>query len=428
MLKRFTTCIFSFFILVGLYCNAAYGLGSGGFRNEVVDSEAGGKGYSFVAQADGPSAVHYNPAGLTQLKGDYVSLGYTLEAPRFECKSNATGNTVQMQKTVFLVPNFYYVTDLNNERLRFGLAATSPYGLSTDWANDSFAGLNSEESDLEMFNINPAVAYKVNDSLSVAAGVDYFVSHISKHRVIAAALSNGGDFQLKGNDDGWGYNLGVLFKPSEKHRIGVSYRSEIDLTYVGTVTLDNLNVAGQFIFGNNSYTTATETDSTIPRSCAVGYAYQPDDKWTFEADIEWTDWSCVESELLTYPDENAALRLNALNDGNPVSRDWNDVFSFGFGTEYKATDRLALRCGYLYHPTPIPSANVDAALPDSNKHGITCGFGYRLKDFDINASYCLIIGRDRNVTNDVGGNVGANIDGEYSSYVNICSVSVTYKY
>lgn len=123
-----------------------FALGSGGFRNEVVDAEASGKGYCFTAQADGPSAVHYNPAGMTQLDGQQVSLGYTLEAPRNECESSAAGNTVQMQRQLFFVPNFFYVTGLPWEGFNFGLAAVSPYGLSTDWADDSFSRKNMTTS------------------------------------------------------------------------------------------------------------------------------------------------------------------------------------------------------------------------------------------------------------------------------------------
>ena len=150
--------------LMGIYCDTAFSVGSGGFRNEVVDSEALAKGNSFVAEADAPSAVYYNPAGLTQLKGSYATLGYVLEAPRFECVSEATGDTVQMQPQNFLIPHLYYVSDFSLENFRFGFGAFSPYGLSTDWSNDSFSKNVMTESDLQMFNLSPCVAYKVNDN------------------------------------------------------------------------------------------------------------------------------------------------------------------------------------------------------------------------------------------------------------------------
>lgn len=421
-------------IMVIASCGNVFALGGGGFRNEVVDAEAAGKGYSFVAQADNPSAVHYNPAGMMQLEGQQVSLGYTVEGPRNECDTSQTGDTVQMQKDIFFIPNFFFVTELPWENFRFGLGATSPYGLSTDWAGDSFSSMVSEESNLKMFNINPSIAYKVNDYLSVGVGLDYFISDISKYKRTTAALG-GGNFHLKVDDEGWGYNAGLLIKPFEGHRIGVSYRSEIDLEYEGTANLDNLIGAYNAIFGGSTYSTKLQSDGTIPRSVAVGYAYQPNDRLTIEADVEWTDWACVEEEYLHYPDEEAATdamkgnRLAVLNDGNPVSRDWNDVFSYGIGLDYKWTEATDLRCGFFYVEKTIPSANLDTALPDSNKHGITLGLGHQwLKDVKFDMAYTFIKLRDRDITNDVGLNTGSNIDGTYKGHINIVAVEFTYKY
>lgn len=418
-------------VLLVASCGNAFALGGGGFRNEVVDAEAAGKGYSFVAQADNPSAVHYNPAGMIQLEGQQVSLGYTAEGPRNECDTSQTGDTVQMEKDTFFVPNFFFVTELPWENFRFGLGATSPYGLSTDWADDSFSRNVSTESNLKMFNINPSIAYKVNDYLSMGVGVDYFIAEISKHKRITPGLG-GGDFHMAVKDEGWGYNIGLLIKPFEGHRIGISYRSEIDLEYEGTANLDNLATAPinyAAIFGGANYSTALKSDGTIPRSVAVGYAYQPNDRLTIEADIEWTDWACVEQEFLSFPDEGAPLRLAVLNDGNPVSRDWNDVFAYGIGLDYKWTEATDLRCGFFYVEKTIPSANLDTALPDSNKHGVTLGLGHQfLKDVKIDMAYTFIKLRDRDITNDVGLNTGSNIDGTYKGHLNIVAVEFTYKY
>jgi len=434
MFRKLKVVLAFFVILLVIFSANAFGIGSGGYRNEVVDAEAAGKGFCFTAQADNPSAVHYNPAGLTQLKGSQITVGYVYEAPMFSVDSKATGDNVNMQKQVFYLPNVYFVTELKNENLRFGFGANSPYGLSTDWANDSFARYLSTESNVTMMNYNPTIAYKVNNYVSVGAGIDFFTADVNKHRVVSAALSNtGGDFQLKGSDESWGYNFGLLLRPSEKHSIGISYRSEINVTLEGTVSLDGLNATGIGIFGASSYSTKMESKSTIPRSIAFGYAYKPNNKWTVEADAEWTDWSCVEEEFLTYPDLNntndpAGLIRGTLNTDNPASRDWRSVWAYGIGAEYQATDKLELRGGFLYEQSPIPSANFEPVLPDSNKHGITIGAGYLLKNVKIDASYAFLKYRDRDVTNDIGSSTASNVDGKYKGYVNILGLSLTYKY
>ena len=430
MFRKLKVALISFFVLFTVFSAKAFGVGSGGYRNEVVDAEAAGKGFAFVAQADNPAAVHYNPAGLTQLKGSQISVGYVFEAPMLSVDSKATGDNVNMQKQVFYIPNIYLVTDLKNENLKFGFGANSPYGLSTRWATDSFAKYLSTQSKVEMANLNPTVAYKVNDYLSVGAGIDYFTAYVSKHRIVSTGLSStGGDFQLKGSDESWGYNLGLLLKPSEKHRIGISYRSPIHLDLKGKVSLNGLNATGQFIFGGTSYSTDMESKTTIPGSVAMGYAYQPNNKWTLEADVEWTHWSSTQEELLTYPNETpGSLKSNTLNTDNPASRDWRNVLSYGIGAEYQATDKLELRGGLIYEQSPIPSANFEPVLPDAGKYGITMGAGYLLKNVKIDASYAFFKYNDRDVTNDVGASTSSNVDGKYKGYVNILGLSLTYKY
>ena len=413
------------------YSNNIFAVGSGGFRNEVVDAEAMGKASAFVAQADNPSAIHYNPAGLTQLKGSYLSIGYTAEFPVNEVDSNTGDGTVQMQRQYFLIPNFYYVTDLGKGGAKIGVGVTAPYGLGTDWAHDSYVAENATESDVEFININPTIAYKINDTLSIGAGLDVYDSEIEKRkRLDNAALSSNGDFKLEGSDTALGYNVGFLIKPMEGHSIGLSYRSEVDMEYRGTITLTNIEDAtALFVFGGSTYTTDMKTELTLPQSLAIGYAYKPNDKWTFEADVEWTDWSSIKQDLVEYPSLAAGdSKLIYLNDGNPAAKDWTDVFAFGFGTEYQATDKLELRCGYLYEQTPIPSATFDSALPGANRHGITLGAGYDFKDVKVDVSYMFLAFRDRDITNDVGSNTGANINGKYKAHVNIFAVGFTYKF
>ena len=429
MFRRMEVILASLFILTMVFSTKAFGLGSGGYRNEVVDAEAAGKGFCFTAQADNPSAVHYNPAGLTQLKGSQIEVGYVFEAPMFSVNSNKTGDNVNMQKQVFYLPNVYFVTDLNKENLKFGFGANSPYGLSTDWSNDSYTRYLSTESNVTMMNYNPTIAYKVNDYVSVGAGIDFFTADVNKHRVVSSTLSStGGDFQLKGSDESWGYNFGFLLKPSEKHSIGISYRSEIKAELEGTVALDGLDGAGAVVFGGSSYSTKMKSKSTIPMSIAFGYAYKPNNKWTIELDAEWTDWSSTESEFLTYPEETNTTRLSTLNTDNPASRDWRSVWSYGIGAGYKATDKLELRGGFIYEQSPIPSANFEPVLPDANKHGITMGAGYLLKNVKIDASYAFFKYADRDVTRSAVGATGANVNGKYKGYVNILGLSLTYKY
>ncbi|MBU4589741.1 MAG: OmpP1/FadL family transporter [Candidatus Omnitrophica bacterium] len=423
-MKRYLTIISGILLL----CTAnAFALGGGGFRNEAaLDAEANGMAGCFVAQADSPAAVHYNPAGMVQMEGNYVRVGNTTQAPRNSHTSTA-GNESYMQMQTFHIPSIYVVNDIGFEDWKFGLSVTSPYGLGTDWADDSFSRYQATETSLEFYQINPAIAYKVNDVLSVGVGADYMKSYISKHKRINDT-GGVGDFHLKGDDDAWGYNVGLLYRPSEQHSFGVSYRSEIEMTYKGHASLSNLSQGIYSAVFPDVYVTGLESDLTVPQSVALGYAYRPDDKWTIEVDIDWTDWTSIQEDYVKWTDETNATRLSILNGGNPAPKDWHASLAYGIGAQYKANEKWTLRGGYLFIETPIPSANFETALPDTDRHGITLGAGYKLReDFTIDVAYFGVLMVERDVTNDVA-SASSNLDGEYKGYVNVFSVGLTYKY
>jgi len=266
--------------------------------------------------------------------------------------------------------------------------------------------------------------------LSLGFGIDYMTSDISKHKRMPASLGEG-DFHIKADDDAWGYNIGVLIRPSDRHSIGFSYRSEIEMKYKGNLSINDLNATAQalYSFPSSYYTTDIRTNLTLPKTLAAGYAFKPNDRLTVEVDCEWTGWSSIQEDFVTYPNESNASRLSLLNSGNPASKDWNDSLAYGIGVEYEATDKLELRCGYLFYQTPIPAANFETSLPDSDRHGFTLGFGYNLKDnLTLDASYFGVMYVDRDVTNDVAIANGADLDGKYKGYMNIVSVGLTYKY
>jgi len=440
MFKRLMVIVFLFVILIAFLCSPVF---ANGFKNDaLLDTEATGMATVFVAQADSPSAVQFNPAGLTQLKGDHVRVGYTSAVPR-NFRTDTSGNTSKAQVDNFLVPNIYLVNSLKSENWKFGLGVTSPYGLGTDWADDSFARFQTTESSLQVLQINPTVAYKYNDMVSLGFGIDYIMSETSSHKRIAdnfgiiggdPNVGGFGDLHSKGNDDGWGYNLGLLVKPSEKYSIGVTYRSRVKLTYKGTISMTNLSSGvygplGLGYFPDDTYVTGIESRLTLPQTISLGYAFRPNQKWTLEADGIWTDWSSVQEDFAKYTDEGDPNRLTVLNDGNPLAKDWNATMSYGVSAKYQATNKWVLRCGYLYAETPVPAANFEPSMVDMNMNVVSLGTGYKLNDkLSVDAAYLRGFYKNRYITNDVGLSSGANLDGMYKSYVDVVSVAFTYKY
>ena len=423
-------------LALALPLNNAYSAGSGAFRVEVPDAEALGKGSAFVAQADNPSAIYFNPAGMTQLKGKLnASIGAAVLQPFNSYKDNS-GNETKMREQIFTIPNFFAVSNFGLEKFAFGVGATSYWGLGTYWSGDSFSKYVSTRADYSTQDMMLTAAYKINDNLSIGASADYIKSEVDKNKKMIQNSGNSpdGDFQLKGRDsNAWGYRLSTLYKFNDRHSFGLMYRSPVDIKYKGRINLNGLNTTYATYFEGTSYGIDITSKSELPQSLLFGYCYKPDDRWRFEFDAEWMDWSSIENEKIDYPSgygtgAYAAARETVLNAGNPDPKDWHAVFSYAFGTEYKVNDRLKLRGGYFFHKTPIPEGTFNTNLPDSTSNSVTVGAGINLtKNTTLDFAYAAMFFNKRKVDNAVGSTSGANIDGKYSGFTNVYLLTLTFK-
>jgi long-chain fatty acid transport protein len=431
MKNKFYNCAISAFFLNMFMISLAYGAGAGGFKVEIPDAAVFGKGSAFVGEANSPAAIHYNPAGITQLKGDtYMSLGDATINP-FAKHTSASGVETQARINTIHVPHFYATEDFGLDRFNFGIGTGSSFGSITDWAPDSSLRYVATRSEITNIDLNLVAAYEVLENLSVAVGYKATDSHVNKHKKLlqdAGAFADA-DFNLKGKDIGHGYTLSGHYRLNEKHGFGVQYKSEMQLRYRGETHLDGMLGTYAAVFGGDHFSIDTDVDLELPKSVIAGYSYRPSDRWVFNFDVEWTDWSSVEHEKLVYKDPLTVNQAAVLNTGNPVPRDWDNVWSFAIGAEHKLTDAIALRGGYYYHQNAIPDGTVDNAVADSNSHGITGGVGYDFtENVTLDLAYSALIFEKRDVNNTVGALFGGDIDGEYKQWISLGLATLTWKY
>jgi len=419
------------FLLSVILVGNAYCAGSGGYRVELPDAAAAGKGSAFVAQADNPSAVFYNPAGLTQLKGNtYVSLGLGTIQP-FTTYKNNSGSETDMRNQIFYIPHGYVTADFGIEKLAFGVGETSFWGLGTEWATDSFSKYVATKSDIYSQDTMFSGAYEVNDHLSIGLSADYIRLQVDKRKKMPQTGGTDADFKLKGSDNNsWGYRISTLYKLDERHSFGLMYRSPVNVEYRGTAYLNNMNNATYLaLFGGANFETDITSNTRLPQSAVFGYCFKPDDKWRFEADAEWMDWHSVREDMINYPSiPQGDLRRTVLDSGNPTTRDWHQAMSYAFGTEYKVNDDWKLRAGYFYHQTPIPQGTFDTALPDSTSNSVTLGAGYNFtKNVTLDLAYGAMFYKKRDIDNVVGATSGASIRGQYNEFTNLYVATLTFK-
>src|SRR5208282_4193280 len=197
-------------------------LSANGFRLADQDAFATARGEAFVATADNPSAIYYNPAGITQLEGNNLRAGiYGIYLdPSFGPPNS--GNTYHSSDNLAAVPQFFYTYTPEKLPLSFGLGVFAPYGGSMDWPDGTGFRTVATQGDLTYLTLNPVVAVKLLPNLSFGAGVmvnyvDMDLEQGLRPSYLPPAINF---FRFKG--DGWsvGYNLGLHWQPIDKISFG----------------------------------------------------------------------------------------------------------------------------------------------------------------------------------------------------------------
>jgi long-chain fatty acid transport protein len=365
----------------------------------VDGSKASGMGTAFVAVADDPSAIAYNPAGLTQLNGTNIYGGGTVVIPSTTYES-PSGQSEDTEFQVFFPPHFYACSKLGTTDFRFGIGLFSPFGIGgRKWSEDGLTRYVSLENNVLTLSANPTIAYRVSPRLSVALGLNYTISRIQAERKIdqSAVGNSDGESLLKEDGDGWSYNFGVLFKPDERWSLGLAYRSKIEIDYSGDLEIKKIAPALQPLFGGSYFKTGVHTSSDFPQVVSLGAAFRPTKEWTISLDLEWFGWSSFNESTLQVDNKVPAAGIT----DNTTPLGWKDVWTIKVGAEYRITEKFSVRGGYAYIQSPVPDLTLDPSNPDSTQHHFSVGLGYKTGTYILDFFYMAGFLEDREVQNPI---------------------------
>ena len=413
MLKKYRVYFGLFFALS--YSNV-YGIGSGGISNPSLDARSSALSNAVVAMADAPATIWFNPAGMSEI-GTTFSFGSTFfqSSTKF---SGQNGTSAKKDEDISATPNLYLNFKKDDQDFAWGVGLNSPFGLKTTWADDGPFKSVTTASELKLIAINPSMAYKINDLFSIGLGIDYFnVLDVSLKRAAAPT----GTSEISGDGDGWGYNLGTLYKATPSHSFGFTYRSQIKVRTKGTTKLQGLSGISAAVFGSN-YETPVETDLRFPPSITAGYTFRPTTgKASYSLGYEWAGWSEWDKNFLEYSETNATRR-GALEASNPIQRNWKDTSNFSLGAEFKVTDRLSFQTGYFFFDQVGPDKTFNPGIPENRRNGFTLGSGYKTGSLNINIGYKAIFFKKRTIT----GNNSGTVNGTYETFANTLGLNLTW--
>lgn len=347
-----------------------------------------------VAGAEDITYGFFNPAAFARQDGQQAAIVGTLIAPTANPQEavattaagtpagGGTGGRDATPDTV--LPTLYGLLPLG-EDFRLGLAVTAPWGLETDYDTGWAGRYHALNTRLLTANINPVLAWRATDRLQIGAGlqVQYIDGRMSQAidfgsigalfgvpGAVPGAMD--GSTEVEANDWGLGYNLGLLFEPTDRLRLGIAYRSRIRHHLDGDARfkLDSAGVGAALSGATGGFVDGgAHTTLVTPDRLGLGLQYALTPGWDVMAQAEWTNWSVFDDLTIQFD--------NPAQPDSVTTMDWKDSWFFAVGTTWRPAPAWALRAGGAYDESPVPDRTRNPSIPDSDRYWITFGLGYQ---------------------------------------------------
>ena len=443
---------------------SAFHAHSAGFA--IIENSASGMGNAFAgaaAVAEDASTVFFNPAGLTNLPGSQLVVAGHIIIPSADFSNRGsyinpalTGGT-PVAGTLSgtddnggenaFVPNLYYATQINDQ-LFAGLGVNAPFGLATKYDNDWVGRYHAVRSEISTININPSLAYRLNEHFSLGGGFSA--------QYISATLSNNVDFgticygleaqipqipdgscaaagmiptgsdgyaKIKGSDWSFGFNLGAMLHITDHTRIGLAYRSNIKQNLEGSASFRvPANFQAILNMGIPLFSdTGAKADVDLPESASLSLYHAFNDQWAILADATWTKWSRFDELAIRYD--------NPMQPDTIQPENWDNSMRYSLGATYSPNQNWIFRAGWAYDETPISrTADRTPRIPGNDRTWVALGLGYRMTEsLSIDAAYSHLF-IDDTAVDALDHSTGHQLIGTYESSVDIFSAQLNYKF
>lgn len=420
--------------LAGLAAGSAH---SAGFQ--LLEQNASGLGNAYAGSAANPenaSIIYFNPAGMTYLPGVNVSGGVNAIWPSFKFSDNGdsrdptllgggrpTGGNGGDAGNLGVVPNAYVSWQVADQWW-LGLGMGAPFGLMTKYDSGWAGQYHSNKFDIKTININPSIAYKVNDRFSMGFGINWqrIDATYKKKTVVQPVpglpMFTNGDATLDMDGDAWGWNVGFMLQPTDATRVGLSYRSRIKHTATGNTDVDNIALPGGRS-ASASYDAKASVD--LPDSLILSVSHQLNDRWELLGDISWTGWSSIP--------ELKIKNKNGPTDELPLK--FRDSWRVALGANYQFAAQWKWKFGVAFDQSPVhDEADRPTSLPDTDRWWFSTGVQYAPTDnVTVDLGYTYLYLRDTDIDTTSGNPLTkGRVAGTYNSKGNIVGLQVSARF
>lgn len=374
----------------------------------LTEQSAGSLGRAYAgAGVDGTdlSGVYYNPATMVLHKGTamqmgFVGIGLNLDYVGEENGQEVTANGRNKSQAI---PHGYFVHQIN-DKVWFGLGMTVPFGMGTEYDDDWAGNDHGISATILTFDLNPNFAFKLSKKFSVGFGasIQYAQADLKIRKALKEGAPLTAESEIDADSIAWGWNVGMMWSPTENFRVGVSYRSKIKHDAEGDFTLDRPQIAGndipissitdptaQYVLNTQSFDGYATV--TAPAWAMASVAWDVNDLVSLYGTFRWTDWSSFDELDIT---------TNVPDVGGNIKNKWRDTYLGSLGMDLRLTDWWTLRGGIAYESSPIANPQTRTAIiPDADRWWFAIGSSFKWSDnFQTDISFAHLHGvHERNL-------------------------------
>jgi len=436
----------------------------------LQEQNASGLGHAYAggaAAAEDVSTIFYNPAGLVRLQSMQVVAAANVICPSAKFRDGGSqpaalqplGGTGGDAGDCAVVPNLYLGVPFT-DKWSFGLGINAPFGLKTEYDTGWIGRFQAVKSEVETYNINPAISWEPTKDLTVGAGVSYqhlkatltnqvnyaglfaqgvgnvvaggLVPPSAAPTLIASAAGLESGASVTGNDNAWGWNVGILWQATPQTRVGAAYRSSMKYNVEGTVSFSNPTATGPLpptlapvgaliVNGVNAqlFDGGANLSIKLPETANLSIFHQFDNNWDLMADLEYTGWSSIQ-QLQVVRSTGTVLSTTPEN--------FRNAWRVSAGANYRYTDQWIFRGGVAWDQTPVRDAERTPRLPDDDRTWLALGAQYKFnQNWAVDLAYAYIFVSNASISQNEGSTASNGfINGSYRSNVNIVGLQVTY--
>ena len=364
-------------------------LASGFALNEQSISSMGTGFAGRSSSADDASTVFGNPAGMSRLKREQITVGGAAVIAKSDISgrgSNLGGETDGDMVPLVGVPMGYYVKPID-DHWSVGFGVYVPFGLVTDYGSDDAARYWGKKSHVEVVTFQPTISYAFNDKVSIGFGptINRIEGTLESATLTRATPGrNDGKVKITGDDTAIGYNIGVMVQATDSTRVGLTYHSMVDYKLKGDTKISG---PGFGPFSGSKFDASLKIKT--PESVDFSVTHELDDNWTLYAGSTWTRWSRLESIVVN--NEGTGPLAPALGQ-IAEEQNWHDTWAHAIGAAYKVNKEWTLRAGFSVDQSPANNQDRSPRIPTGDRKVFSLGAGWSPSDdmtIDVAYSYLM---------------------------------------